>query len=150
MNKRNYMLDLVKSSRAIKYIVIHCTATNPIYNFSVKDIASWHKLRGWNEVGYNYIIRLDGTIELGRHVHKIPAHVHRQNKNSIGIVYVGGINNNNNAADTRTLHQRIELEFLLQRLRILYPNAKILGHRDFPNIAKACPCFDAQSEYAHI
>lgn len=32
-------------------------------------------------------------------------------------------------------------------LKASYPNAKVLGHRDFPKVAKACPCFDAGKWY---
>jgi hypothetical protein len=25
-----------------------------------------------------------------------------------------------------------------------------LGHRDFPNVTKKCPCFDAKTEYGRL
>ncbi|MBQ9649911.1 MAG: hypothetical protein IJV25_05765 [Prevotella sp.] len=31
-----------------------------------------------------------------------------------------------------------------------YPKAEILGHRDLPWVRKACPSFDAKTEYAHL
>ena len=39
---------------------------------------------------------------------------------------------------------------ILKELRVKFPKAKIQGHRDFPNVKKACPSFDAQKEYEEI
>ena len=144
------MIKLKKSTRKINWLVIHCTATNPIYDFSAKDINAWHKKLGWAEIGYNYVIRLDGTIENGRCVNKVPSHVKGYNSNSIGISYVGGVDANQKAKDTRTKEQKAALLDLLKELRVLYPTAKIQGHKDFPNVAKACPSFDAKNEYKNI
>ena len=52
-------------------------------------------------------------------------------------------------ADTRTPEQKASLLKLLKQLKQRYPNAKIVGHRDF-NSHKNCPCFDARSEYAGL
>ena len=135
-----------KSTRNIRYLVVHCSATPEGRDHTAKDIALWHKQRGFNEIGYNYIVRLDGTVELGRDVNKIPAHVTNHNKDSIGICYIGGIDKNTlEPKDTRTPAQK-----LLKELKNLYPEAQILGHRDFPGVAKACPCFNAKEEYKTI
>lgn len=142
---------LKKSKRNIKYIVVHCTATPEGRHHTAKDIDLWHKQRGFNEIGYNYVIHLDGTIELGRDVDKIPAHVENFNKESIGITYVGGVDKNTlQPKDTRTDAQKKALMSLLKELRKLYQTAQILGHRDFPNVKKACPSFDAKKEYKDI
>ena len=69
-----------KSKRTIKYLVIHCSATPEGRPHTAKDIDLWHRQRGFNEIGYNYVILLDGTIEQGRDVDKIPAHVEGHNK----------------------------------------------------------------------
>ncbi len=142
---------LKKSKRNIKYIVVHCTATPEGRHHTAKDIDLWHKQRGFTEIGYNYVIHLDGTIELGRDVDKIPAHVEGFNKESIGVTYVGGVDKNNfQAKDTRTKEQKESLLHLLKELRKLYPTAQILGHRDFKGVKKACPSFDAKNEYKDI
>ena len=36
---------------------------------------------------------------------------------------------------------------LLKDLKARYPDAIIQGHRDFPNVKKSCPRFDAKDEY---
>ena len=70
--------------------------------------------------------------------------------NAIGVCYIGGMDEQGRYADTRTPAQKAALHYLLEELKDTYPQAKIVGHRDFPNVAKSCPCFDAQSEYARI
>lgn len=136
-----------KSKREIKYIVVHCTATKEGADFSAKDIDRWHRQQGWSEIGYNYVVRINGMVELGRDVDKIPAQVKGYNANSIGVVYIGGIDAKGNPKDTRTPAQKSALLSLLKELKKLYPKAIIQGHRDFPKVAKACPSFDAKKEY---
>jgi N-acetyl-anhydromuramyl-L-alanine amidase AmpD len=53
-------------------------------------------------------------------------------------------------ADTRTAAQKKALLTLLKKLKTEHPQARILGHRDLPNVAKACPCFDAMTEYSQL
>lgn len=140
-----------KSTRQIKYLVLHCSATPEGRNHTAKDIDLWHRQRGFDGIGYNYIIRLDGTVEEGRDVNKIPSHVKGYNKESIGICYIGGIDKNTlQPKDTRTPAQKEALKKLLIELKKMYPQAEILGHRDFPNVAKACPCFNAKIEYKNL
>lgn len=139
-----------KSKREIKYIVVHCTATKEGADFSAKDIDRWHRQQGWSEIGYNYVVRINGMVELGRDVDKIPAQVKGYNANSIGVVYIGGIDAKGNPKDTRTPAQKSALLSLLKELKKLYPKAIIQGHRDFPKVAKACPSFDAKKEYEKL
>ena len=140
-----------KSKRQINYLVVHCSATPEGRDHTAKDIDLWHRQRGFNEIGYNYVVRLNGTIEGGRDVDKIPAHVTNHNKDSIGICYIGGIDKKTlQPKDTRTAEQKEALKKLLTELKALYPEAEILGHRDFPGVAKACPCFNAKGEYKNI
>ena len=153
---------LKKSKRIITDIVIHCMATRAWQDYSADDLRRMHKAQGWADIGYHYVVRLDGTIEPGRDVDKIGAHVSGHNANSIGVVYVGGLDNQGKAKDTRTENQKNALLNLLLDLRQLYPNARISGHRDFsPDLngngtiepyewVKQCPCFDAKAEYRRI
>ena len=139
-------LHLKKSRRTINEIIIHCTATPEGHDYTVADIRRWHKQRGFSDIGYHYIIHLDGKIEEGRDVNISGAHCTGHNANSIGVSYVGGVKSDGvTPKDTRTIEQKASLASLLMELRKLYPMAKIHGHRDFAN--KACPSFDATSEY---
>lgn len=131
--------------REIKEIIIHCSATPEGREVTVEDIDRWHKARGWQGIGYHYVVYLDGSIHSGRDITKIGAHCSGHNRYSIGICYVGGVDEDMKPKDTRTLEQKEALIYLLKKLRIRYPDAVIYGHRDFAN--KACPCFDARDEY---
>ena len=126
----------------INNIVIHCSATKEGLWVNAATIDKWHKRRGWRGIGYHYVILLDGTIEEGRPVLQQGAHVKGHNKNSIGICYIGGLDENMNPKDTRTTEQISAMAGLVLTLKQKYPKADIKGHRDFPGVAKACPCFD--------
>lgn len=136
--------------REIKYIVIHCSATKEGQEFHVSDIDRWHKAQGWASVGYHWIITLDGKVEKGRDESMVGAHVSGYNSNSIGICYIGGLDKDGKSKDTRTDKQKAALWTLLVELIKKYPKAVIKGHRDFPNVKKSCPCFDAMIEYGNI
>jgi N-acetyl-anhydromuramyl-L-alanine amidase AmpD len=156
-------LNVKKSKRVITDIVVHCTASTYGRDLSAADIRKSHiKERGWADIGYHYVVRLDGRVEPGRDVDKIGAHVTNHNSHSIGVVYVGGLDKDGKAKDTRTELQKNALLNLLLDLRKLYPKAKISGHRDFSpdkngdgiispcEWIKSCPCFDAKREYARV
>ena len=134
--------------RAINEIIIHCSATKEGNKISATTIDRWHKDRGWRCIGYHYVVRIDGSIEYGRPVQDIGAHVKGKNKHSIGVCYIGGLDADMKPKDTRTRDQKESLLYLLKTLKRLHPDATIHGHRDFAN--KACPCFDANKEYCNI
>ena len=131
--------------RHIKEIIVHCSATREDMDFHASDIDRWHKQRGWKGIGYHYVIDLDGTIETGRDTSQIGAHCTGHNRHSIGICYIGGLDEYGNPADTRTPAQKAAMARLIHELRSRYPGSVVYGHRDFA--AKACPCFDARAEY---
>lgn len=135
--------------RKITEIIVHCSATGEGKDFHAADIDRWHKLQGWAEIGYHWVVRLDGTIEKGRSEKIAGAHCKGHNAHSIGICYIGGCEaHSQNPKDTRTPAQRAALISLLKELRTRYPGATIHGHRDYA--AKACPSFDAAKEYAEL
>ncbi len=134
--------------RTINSIIIHCTATKPLAHINVNDVRRWHQERGFSDIGYHYLILVDGTIETGRPLSAIGAHCKGQNAHSIGICYVGGLSDKGKPADTRTPAQREAMRTLLVSLKHRFSDATIHGHRDFA--VKACPCFDATAEYAYL
>ena len=144
-------LGLVKSrsKRIVNTISIHCSATKEDQDFSVTDIRKWHLRRGWSDVGYHYVIRLDGTVEKGRAEYKIPAAVAHHNTDNLAICYIGGLDADDLAAkDTRTPEQKDALRKIVREKANKYGivDSDIKGHRDFPNVAKACPCYNVQQE----
>lgn len=135
------------SRREIKEIILHCSATKEGADFSAADIRRWHLQRGFNDIGYHFVVKLDGTVEPGRDINVTGAHCLNHNSRSIGVCYVGGLDRAGRPSDTRTPAQRLALPELIRRLRVHHPSATIHGHREFA--AKACPCFNA-AEYAAI
>ena len=135
--------------RAINKIILHCSATPEGRHTTVNDIRLWHKAQGWSDIGYHYVVYLDGSVHLGRPIEVSGAHTKGLNKNSIGVVYVGGIDAINfKAKDTRTPEQKEALDCLLNELMGTYSGATLHGHNEFAS--KACPSFDVQKEYKHI
>ena len=135
--------------RHINEIIVHCSATPEGKDFTVSDIDRWHRERGFNGIGYHYVVDRDGSYYRGRHIERAGAHCLGHNARSIGICYVGGCAaDGHTPKDTRTEAQKKTLLTLLRAMRERYPKARICGHRDFAN--KACPCFDATKEYAAI
>ena len=150
----------------IDAIVIHCSATRAGQDVRASDIDKWHKDRGFACIGYNFVIDLDGKVEVGRPLSRDGAHCNTAgtsgesyNKHSIGICYIGGLDKNGNPADTRTMEQKLSLYNLVYKLMDQYPIVEVIGHRDAspdknkdgkitPNEwIKQCPCFDVRAEY---
>ncbi len=130
--------------RDIKYLVVHCTATPR--NTSIASIKRyWKNTLGWNNPGYHFIIERDGNVENLLSVDKVSNGVRGYNSKSIHVSYIGGQH-----SDDRTFEQKQAIETILTVLKSFYPNAEIKGHRDFPNVKKACPQFNAITEYEHL
>lgn len=131
--------------RHIHSIVIHYSATNYTTDFDVHDVTAWHLQRGFNDVGYHYIVKLDGTIQSGRPLDKVGAHVKGKNTGTIGICYIGGLISPEEATDTRTQAQKMALRYLVASLRtVLQRDLKVVGHNDLANTL--CPGFSVTSE----
>lgn len=143
------LIGVQKSKRVINEIIVHCSATREGKDYTVADITRWHKQRGFSTIGYHYVIYRDGSVHTGRDVNISGAHCEGHNTHSIGVCYIGGCKSDGQTAkDTRTEAQKASLLKLLKQLRMLYPSAKIRGHRDYAN--KACPSFDATNEFRMI
>lgn len=140
----------LQTTRPIRRIILHCSATPEGRPFTAKDLRAWHtakppKGNGWRDIGYHFVIALDGNIEQGRPLDQIGAHTIGYNKESIGIVYIGGVDRQGKPKDTRTNAQRHALFSLVETLRKLYPQATVHGHNEFAR--KACPSFDVRKEF---
>lgn len=133
--------------RKITQIIIHCSATPAGRKVTVADIDRWHRARGFNGIGYHYLIDLEGNVHPGRPLDLAGAHCSGHNAHSIGICYVGGCNAAMQPADTRTPPQKQALRALVHTLLQRFPGATVHGHREFA--AKACPSFDVSAEFAH-
>ena len=104
--------------RDISEIIVHCTATPRGRDVDTKEIRRWHtEDNGWSDIGYHFVVELDGDIGVGRPQEKSGAHCKGKNSTSIGVCYVGGVAENGTAEDTRTDEQKASLETLLCLLK---------------------------------
>lgn len=129
--------------RPINRIILHCSATAEGKDYTVADIDQWHKARGWQGIGYHYVVYRDGSIHNGRPIEAVGAHTSGYNKDSIGICYIGGVDANGKPKDTRTPEQKKALRELVVKLKEQFPNATVHGHYEFAQ--KACPSFKVQN-----
>ena len=130
-----------------KYIIIHCTANRPGCKMTIDDFRHDHISRGYSDIGYHFVVFEDGSIKPGRPIEDVGAHclASGRNKDSIGIAYVGGIDEFGVTADTRTDAQKDSLRLLIDLCLRMYPGALVRGHRDFDR-GRVCPCFTINND----
>ena len=135
--------------RTITLIIIHCSATPLGASLSFEDCRTDHIChRGFKDIAYHFYVTRDGEIHPGRPLEKVGAHCLNHNRHSLGICYEGGLDIRGRPADTRTLQQKASLLALLRELKLLFPQALIVGHHDL-NPMKDCPCFNTD-EYREL
>lgn len=141
-------------SRKIELAIIHCSDTYVNMDWDATDIRRIHvDENGWLDIGYNYIIKRDGTLENGRDLdndgnveEEIGAHARGFNHNSIGICLIGGKGADNNPEFNFTSHQMLALERLVCTLQAKYKGLDVIGHRDVST--KACPSFNVKAYFS--
>ena len=135
--------------RNINKIILHCSATREGQDISTETIRGWHvNERGWSDIGYHFVVLLDGTVDKARPVKRQGAHVRGKNKGSIGICYIGGCDADMNPKDTRNEAQKKSLEEIITYLMESYDDATLHGHNEFSS--KACPSFNVQEIYKEL
>lgn len=134
--------------RQITHIIIHCSATTKRADIGAEDIRRFHKNRGWSDIGYHYVIRRNGKVELGRDLDKdgdideeTGAHAFGWNAHSLGICLVGGADWRGRGEANFTREQMVALAAFLVAKREEYPGVIVIGHRD-TGANKDCPSFD--------
>lgn len=132
--------------RPINEIIVHCTATPEGRHVDVATIRGWHKGQGWRDIGYHWVVYLDGSVHAGRPETEVGSHVAGRNTGTLGVVYVGGVaKDGKTPKDTRTPAQRDALMTLCRSLIAKYPSIKkVTGHNQYA--AKACPSFDVRKD----
>lgn len=150
--------------RLIDQIVVHCSFTKPRDPrqhplIGVKAIRKWHTDpkskggRGWSDIGYHYVVKRDGTIQLGRPIERAGAHARGFNKNSIGICLVGGMDKRtgkavNDYTDKQWSSVQILIDGLLTRFEYNQDTPiEVCGHNNLTN-AKTCPNFNVPEWWA--
>lgn len=127
--------------RPISSIIIHCSDTPASMDIGAHEIDTWHKLRGWLCIGYHFVVRRGGSVELGRPIAMVGAHCYGNNANSIGICLVGSKGDHTSEQWNRAV---VLVGDLLHQLGL--PVTAIHGHREF-NPGKTCPDFDVAERF---
>lgn len=146
------------------HITVHCSATRPSQDLSVADIRAMHYKKKYKDIGYHYVIRLDGSVHKGRPVTRQGAHVRGHNEDNIGICLVGGLDSTGKPSNTYNDRQ---LEALFGLLLDLCETHTIdfdfvCGHRDWYGDTngdgkvdkydwlKECPCFNVREWFKSL
>lgn len=143
---------------AVKWIVVHYSATYEDTDIGAAEIDQMHRMRGFREIGYHKVIRLDGRVENGRDLSRpgafeVGAQVKNHNSSSVGICYIGGLKRGygpDRGFDTRTPAQTKALIAEIRGMLKRFPGAKVVGHRDMPGAATQCPGFDVAAWWAGV
>lgn len=116
-------------------IVVHCSDTPDNREHTAADIHRWHQERGWDGIGYHWVIRRDGTIEPGRPEYWTGAHVKGHNKGSIGICLIG-----------RKHFTTAQFDALRTHLNWHPESFELFGHYEL-DPSKTCPNFNVKEWY---
>ena len=142
---------------ALKYLVLHCTATPEGREVTADDIRRWHTSpvsaggRGWHQVGYTDLIHLDGSVERlvdnNEDANVDPWEITNgaagYNSVSRHVVYAGGCGRDGKTSkDTRTAAQLEAMKRYVTDFHRRFPAVRIVGHNELA--AKACPSFDVR------
>lgn len=117
--------------RKTERIIFHHSATNG--DVSAATVHGWHLNNGWLGIGYHYLIRTNGIIEIGRPENVIGSHSGSAgNSNGIGVCVAGNFMTSN---PTQT--QLLASIELVKDIYTRYGVLPVIGHRDV--MATACP-----------
>lgn len=139
------------ATRAITRIIVHQSASRW---GDAQAIDEWHRERGWNGIGYHFVIcngflevglgyheRDDGLVQPGRHENEAGAHAKGNNDDSIGICLIG-------VGRQFTRWQYTHLLWLIEALCAAYPGIGldgVIGHYEVDPVNKPdCPGFDME------
>lgn len=139
------MLSEMQTRTKTEEIIIHCAATKPSMDIGASDIDRWHRERGWLKIGYHYVIKRDGTVEVGRALLEVGAHAKGHNATSVGVCMVGGMSEDGEPETNFTKKQWESLAKCVDSLLDTFPEAKVIGHNDVSS--KACPTFNVGEWY---
>lgn len=131
-------------------IVVHCAATKASMDIGATEIRKWHvDDNGWSDIGYHYIIKRGGLVQIGRPEAFQGAHAPAANSKSIGICLIGGMAEDGGPENNFTMEQFLSLKDLIKKLKMTNPNiVEIVGHSDIQENKPNCPGFNLK-EWLH-
>jgi hypothetical protein len=113
-------------------ITIHCSDTKDGEVCDISEIRSWHRARGWIDVGYHGVIQPDGEWQKGRGLNVRGAGVSGENEGNLHICLIGRSKFSKRQFDTLRYH--LEAIFMLYDIE----DWNIFTHHQF-NPSKTCP-----------
>ena len=136
------------AGHAVHEIIIHCSATRADWMSGrplaekVAEICSWHRAKGWRDIGYHWVIDRDGKVLPGRPEADIGAHTIGHNSGTIGICLLGGYGSaeTDTFRDNYTAQQDITLRQMIDAIGMRTGIERVSGHNQYA--AKACPGFN--------
>lgn len=148
----------------IKRIVVHCTDEYPDSKRNREYYRHWFfDVLGYKHYGYHAVVYPNGDWDILQPLPKYTTEGDNItdetmacgamgfNYDSLHIAYVGGrVRGTDQKADTRTPEQKKTLLAMIKLWKQQYKVNIVCGHRDLPAVKKACPCFDAKTEYANV
>jgi N-acetylmuramoyl-L-alanine amidase len=133
-----------KFTRRITHLFVHCTASQP--TATVSSIQNyWRNSLGWKNPGYHILLSQEGFTVL-MDFNGISNGASGYNTHGVHISYIGGINRQGKALDTRTAMQTKLIDVFIEEMTKRFPKIKVLGHNEVAN--KACPSFKVRDAYS--
>ena len=143
------------ATRDITTVVWHWTANYSDQGYiGSEQINQMHIKKGWAGIGYHFIVKRDGSIQIGRDINATGAHVLDFNTRSVGISFVAGYKCASTKYKDTPPFSEVGVESITQAQHEafkrfmsawyrVYPGGQAWGHVDFPNNkGKVDPGFD--------
>jgi N-acetylmuramoyl-L-alanine amidase len=140
-------------------LVIHCTGSNIKNPYTRESLLNFFsRIQKWSKPGYTFFIDREGILwKLNEHFNWDPIIEYSEitfgakgyNSTSLHIAWDGGVVDGK-ITDNRTNEQKDALRTFVYIVTDIYPNIEVIGHKDLPNVHKACPIFDVKKEYKNI
>ncbi len=134
--------DRLDARRYTDMIVVHHTGNPYDDDLSAEEINDSHQAQGWSCIGYHFVIRKDGTIEMGRPEWAIGAHAYGENSHTVGI-HVCGNFELAEPTDAQIEALAMLIANLCAEYNIPVDADHVVGHRDL--MATACPGYNLYS-----
>lgn len=131
----------MKTLGPIEALIVHHSAS-PRDTTTLEKIREWHKARGFDDIGYHWVIEADGALKSGRQIIYQGAHALGANSGTWGVCVVG---DNTKASEAWNAAQEDALIGLIRRLRVMLPAIRIHGHREVGTTKTECPGLDFQA-----
>lgn len=129
--------------RPLVRVILHHSAS-PRSTTTANQITEWHKAKGWNTIGYHWVVEDGGVVVAGRPLDMRGAHCPQDNANydSIGICITGDNTVEGEGWSEEQINAAVRLT---NSLCFIFGISLVYGHRDVPGTATLCPGLDVRA-----